>query len=806
MELNRLGKNCIIQIVFIPFIVLFRCATGNCAAAFTTKQCLQFHYKKVHNFTEENMPKIERSIDYTFQAYSGYDEIDNKNENSNNQTKTNAQLDEESDIDDDSKFKIELIIFNCLNKFILGLDSKSIDDPPALQSPLQVTDEQSQPSSSRSPLTAPDSYISPPNNMKVLTKGSKKWIGDDHIKTTDTIYQIDHRLTSKDDINIPLQVPENEIYERSNKMSGLNDFGRHHQEASNASLLVEAALDSVCSEPNIDMDVSSQQNCTDTLVNNLYSLAQQQQNDNLQNAEVTYSETVCISEQQRDMNLISPSVNDHISVTDELNDELHHHNHNINIDYTHFHQDADFSPTNSPGIMQQRSNFVRNYINSLSPPPQAPQTYNKNLSPVPSPPRYDFGHNNNVNNNEHLSSDDSNGMAAQNLSLNNNSKNDIQLDLSIYKSPYKELHIKNEQKQILTINNLTKNYINCETNSSSLETEVDNMNQHDLSNNLQQNIDDVKQCDESERVKYNNNTNETNENDGRNNKFEIDLDLRLKNYDIDDSSLRNRNHIYETINTTNDVDFRNKNYEIIDNSIESRTTNLDTEFRTTVERNFEPLILNSSEIQGLDMSARSFHNYSNINRFHHLYPDVDRVDLRLNYSPPPPPTYTHADILRVVSLDLTPPGRHSVDLSLRSHPLHPIANTRLLTEHGIHHQSRLLSSDSRLLSETSGRILSDHTTTRILANDQLTTNHLLTTAEQGRLLSDESRLLSEQSRLISDGRILPPPQTTPNGSVSPVPTFGGYSVAQSPYHPTPLAPRSHVTSPTPTYHHYSTYY
>ena len=40
-------------------------------AAFTTKQCLQFHYKKVHSFSEETMPVIERSVAYTFDAYSG---------------------------------------------------------------------------------------------------------------------------------------------------------------------------------------------------------------------------------------------------------------------------------------------------------------------------------------------------------------------------------------------------------------------------------------------------------------------------------------------------------------------------------------------------------------------------------------------------------------------------------------------------------------------------------------------------------------------------------------------------------------
>lgn len=71
-------------------------------------------------------------------------------------------------------------------------------------------------------------------------------------------------------------------------------------------------------------------------------------------------------------------------------------------------------------------------------------------------------------------------------------------------------------------------------------------------------------------------------------------------------------------------------------------------------------------------------------------------------------------------------------------------------------------------------------------------------------LLDESRIINDQPRLLEQGRLI---GATPNGAVSPVSTFGGYSVAPNPYHPTPLAARPHVTSPTPTsYHHYSTYY
>lgn len=86
--------------------------------------------------------------------------------------------------------------------------------------------------------------------------------------------------------------------------------------------------------------------------------------------------------------------------------------------------------------MTYRTSFVvRNYINALS-PPGYPQNKTMSPVPVPSPPRYDFGHagGGGINNSDHQSSDDSNGMAVQNLSLN---KHDLQLDLSIYKSHYK---------------------------------------------------------------------------------------------------------------------------------------------------------------------------------------------------------------------------------------------------------------------------------------------------------------------------------------------------------------------------------
>lgn len=613
------------------------------------------------------------------------------------------------------------------------------------------------------------------SNTKVLSKGSKKWIGDHVFSTQNQINRVEDTSNS-------IEVDETHSYETTKLSTSFSGFNRHE---SNASLLVEAALDSVCSESNIDMDVTTVPTNADTLVNNLYTLAHP---DTL--PDVTYNNSV---NESRDINLISPSVNDHISVTDDLNDDLRR-NQNINSDYAAFHQE-EFSPAASPSL-QHKNSFVGDYISTVS--PDGIENYetdrSKNVSPISSPPRYDF--NPQVNAEHNLSSDDSNGVGVQNLSLHN-TKNDMQLDLSIYKSPYFRMKFdaEPERKQVyvLEMSDDSKNYATTAENNLIAQ-------QNDLADGLQN--DESKQKESTlERYKYGSGE----QNMDARSKFELDLDLRIKSYENIENELRSRN--YESACDPND--FRMKSYEI--EGMESRNGLMEADFRA--ERGLEPLLLNPTEIQGLDMSARNYHNYSNLNRYHHLYSDVDRpsVDLRLSYSPPQP-SYTHADILRVVSLDLTPPGRHSVDLSIRTHPLHQIANTRLLSEHALQtnshrllDQSRLLNSDlnnTRHLGDT--RILSDHTTNRLLSNDQMLTNRLI--SDDSRLISEQPRLL-EQSRLISEGRLIS--GTGSSGTVSPPAVqYSGYPVSPSPYHPTPLPPpRPHATSPTPSnYHHYSAYY
>ena len=48
----------------------FKCSEAKCDVAYTTKQCLQFHYKKVHGYTDDNMPDIVRSVPFTMEGHS----------------------------------------------------------------------------------------------------------------------------------------------------------------------------------------------------------------------------------------------------------------------------------------------------------------------------------------------------------------------------------------------------------------------------------------------------------------------------------------------------------------------------------------------------------------------------------------------------------------------------------------------------------------------------------------------------------------------------------------------------------------
>lgn len=768
-------------------------------------------------------------------------------------------------------------MFGCL----LGLDDKNLDDPQSLNSPMPIDPTDHLRSTPTPPML--EVYANTrSNSAKVQSKGSKKWLGEESSHSLNLslqhsqkdVYQFEKELqkpvNDQPSNNIMLDVEETQAFDRSNKIGmSLNVYNRH--ESSNASLLVEAALDSVSdiqisnSEHTVDVVVngSHSQSCTDSLVNNLYSLSHQ---DNL--PDVTYNHTEDLNE-SRDINLISPSVNDHISVTDhDLNDDLP--NRGLSLDYNNLHHN-EFSPSSSPNVQTRSQQLIHDYnIHGGNSPAQTPRSRldytlghdSEIVSPGTSPPRYNFHH----TTAENLSSDESNGIVAQNLSLNNSKQDKMRLDLSGYKSHYGDLDTSelslrkydalrqkfdleaernNKIYEIEVVDDRsTKPYdrVIGITSSDSIETTLRSTKPFSENNDHSELKLKQFEVDTDFRSKYHDDIESKYDSDVRNKQIEIDVELRSKNYDSLDNEIRNK-----TYDVIDNLELRNKAYD-----------NIVDEFRS--DRNFEPLVLNPTELQGLDMSARSYHNFhttgtvQGINRYHHIYSELERpsVDLRLGYSPPPPP-YSHTDVLRVVSLDLTPPGRHSVDLSLRSHALHPhqLSNSRLLTDHPLqanrlistehnlstnrilsehnrltldqtrlltneHNLSvasnRLLSSESRLLPDTGNRLLSDHTTNRLLSNDQLSTNRML--SDETRLLTEQTRLL-DQTRLLGDTRILQP---TPNSatnhdlvprSLSPA-GYSGYPVSPSPYHASSLAARTHGNSPVhttaTTYHHYSTYY
>lgn len=234
-------------------------------------------------------------------------------------------------------------------------------------------------------------------NVKVLSKGSKKWLGEEPLQILKTdMYQLDQtHIAQKTDTNsniaintgtvhfkiwlsivlwvVFIETEESHAYDQNKLNMSLNNYARH--ESSNASLLVEAALDSVCAEPNIDIDVDSSPGGTDVLVNNLCTLTHP---DGLPDVPYNHGD--------RDINLISPSVNEQMSVPEDLNSELRHEN--IGIDYSNFHHN-DFSPANSPGI-QHRSNFARDYIDAGHVSPQNLQSYGSAPQKSVSPGNYYF--------------------------------------------------------------------------------------------------------------------------------------------------------------------------------------------------------------------------------------------------------------------------------------------------------------------------------------------------------------------------------------------------------------------------------
>ncbi|XP_018905405.2 uncharacterized protein [Bemisia tabaci] len=197
----------------------FRCSVAECSSAFTTKQCLQLHYKKFHGLSDENMPKIHRTVEYTFNAYAGENLSDSQAgspqscENSDSQCQTPT-----------SPSPSEISSKNRRLSSPVNMTSHDETDISSNQYNVAVNcssnfDEQS------------DSAHSSSVIMKSSVKGYHE--------------EIVSEIREK-----PSMLPLSSECETEIENKGLYPYGR--TDSSNASLLVEAAIDAVEKVINVD--------------------------------------------------------------------------------------------------------------------------------------------------------------------------------------------------------------------------------------------------------------------------------------------------------------------------------------------------------------------------------------------------------------------------------------------------------------------------------------------------------------------------------------------------------------------------
>ncbi|KAF7989609.1 hypothetical protein HCN44_008283 [Aphidius gifuensis] len=524
----------------------FKCQEKNCKAAFTTKQCLQFHYKKVHGLSEDMMPKIERSVAYTFESYSGGqhddNDSDNENDDASNPQQSTSQDNSRNSMDDCSSENGGVVMtqqkdINDYNDCENSVIQETSREEEIINQQLQQQQQQQQ-----------EIYTS----TKLQSKGSKKWMGEFNppsIKLSEPSHQV---ALSQTDIYEFDDTNKKETIAITNIDDKLTMNIYRRTESTNASLLVEAALDAA--ERDIGTVSSPILDDTDR-DGNIYTITNQLNSPLPSSRSPDDSHIDFHMQQQQQDDLMSP-----VPTPDNRNSSPL----NIHNDY-HIHRNIDY-------ISSTRAHNIDQYLHnddiprtSSSPPPSASTT-----------------------NYIHMSHGD---LESPSTTPNSRYHQDIHHPHPLHPHHHHQHH--HQQHQVQN-DNLTD--------------------------------------EENESVAQN-------------------LSISVK-----DKSLQ------------------------LDLSTSYKYEQLDLEFR---ERNFEPFIL-TNELQGLDMSARSFHTFNgqspryqqpptSSSSSHHHYDNINErqsVDLSRssnNYSPPPYP-HGGSDVLRVVSLDLTPGGRHSVDLSpIRSH-------------------------------------------------------------------------------------------------------------------------------------------
>nr|XP_027223255.1 homeotic protein spalt-major-like [Penaeus vannamei] len=214
----------------------FKCIEASCNAAFTTKQCLQFHYKKVHGYSGDNMPKIERCIPYTFDSYSG-GLVNDPARKAPPEPRSEPEQPEPSTPTPTEPPAPE--------------DSSQSSDPPL--APLTPTE--GPPTSRADLLLAAAAKLPPAATLhgyvtkyaaatRLVSKGSRKWLGDpmdmpDRDYNERDVYDFDDKL-------------DEDLLQKRKKDEECGGEDKLYRRESTASLLVEAALN--VAEQNMKMD------------------------------------------------------------------------------------------------------------------------------------------------------------------------------------------------------------------------------------------------------------------------------------------------------------------------------------------------------------------------------------------------------------------------------------------------------------------------------------------------------------------------------------------------------------------------
>ncbi|XP_068083662.1 uncharacterized protein [Anabrus simplex] len=625
----------------------FRCKEGSCTAAFTTKQCLQFHYKKVHNFSETNMPPIERSVAYTFDAYSGGAVSDpgrgksprfqhERRNSTDNNSSSLLSLDDSSSA---SSAKADISGTSSATDGNTGLEERGPpDDPPTLSPPPPPSIGES-----HVPMEAympPTTFTHTPSKV-VLSKGSKKWLGDDissidtsriapkeHISTKDLYeFEDDRGEVGEDNVSI--------IDGNSHKVA-VSLYQR--PESCNASLLVEAALNAA--ERDIDISGSCVVS-TSVESPSVISAAKP-------NAEDLYPLTSSSAH---------PLINGHHHGMSNTS-PLHHprtppESHEQHMDSYSLHPSQELvSPATTPDPSLHRS--------------ETPQSSHLQHMDSYTLQRGDMGspqHSSNVNaQNHHL-------HRPQVIDpYNLHHQEDLVSPAETPNPPSSRPHLMDgynlhHQEEMMSPAGTPDDHRN-HVDSYNLHHQEELVSpagtptpRYELHHHHQVPTDNLS-SDEGEGVVVAQN---------------LSLGLKEKALHLDLAATTAGYKQYESLEVAQDFG------------------------RSSSERSgFEPLLVGTTaELQGLDMSARSggyHHGFVSsgsqpMTRYHHLYDmatERQTVDLSMSgrggtYSTSPPPPYSHSDVLRVVSLDLTPGGRHSVDLSLpRSSSLPAVGNQALV--------------------------------------------------------------------------------------------------------------------------------